>query len=302
MPDPIAQFGDDSKPDTRPIYGYIIRQLTGTQPPICLTGHDGEFSISGIPSRYETTNPQTFSVAAISHGPIRREGNFDKSTFEVNALTRDINGISLYTLTGALPRLAIDIIKVSPAAAEDGTAVWNSETFVVQTGIVSGLSFRGFAVTVECTPEPLFSNHEIPTWRFSRTCNRMLYSPGCAVSKSAFDMAATITAIDIQNRRITVNDSYGADGTHFNWFKHGMVKHNPSGLLLSVRMSENIPTNKTLLTLHQWNPDIQVGDAVVCYPGCNHTFVTCRDKFSNAQNFGGFSEVPNKNPAQHGVK
>jgi hypothetical protein len=32
------------------------------------------------------------------------------------------------------------------------------------------------------------------------------------------------------------------------------------------------------------------------YAGCDHLLATCRDRFSNVANFGGFPWIPQKNP------
>jgi len=301
MPNPEIQFGDDSRPDTRPIYGYIVNQIDTAIPPLFLTGHDGEFDVSAMPANYDADSPQTFTPANIGHGPIRREGNFDKSTFELRALTNDITGVSRYVLTGAIPKIRVDIIKINPGRMADGmNAEWGEDTILVQTGLVSSITFQGFGIMLECVPQPLFSNHEIPRWRFTRTCNHQLFGKGCGLEKNDFKLEATITATDIKNRILTVNASITPPTGATNHWKHGYMAHDPSGLRLPIQQSAN-SGGTTILKLHQWSPDIEVGDTVKLFPGCNNLFSTCRDKFSNAPNFGGFSHVPNKNPSAHGI-
>jgi hypothetical protein len=44
------------------------------------------------------------------------------------------------------------------------------------------------------------------------------------------------------------------------------------------------------------------GDALVAlYPGCDHTRETCKDKFDNLANYGGFPWIPSKNPFANSV-
>lgn len=299
MPNPDVQFGDDSRPNTRPIYGYIVTQLDTDIEPLFLTGHDGEFDVSNMPDSYGAASPQTFIPANVGHGPVRREGNFDKSSFELRALTKDIAGISRYVLCGAIPKIRVDIIKVNPGRMADGlNAKWNDDTILVQTGLVSAITFQGFGLMLECTPEPLFSNHEIPRWRFTRTCNHQLFGKGCKLNKADFKLEANITAVNLQARTVTVDDVVSGAGA--NYWKHGYLEHGPTGLKMTIQQSEN-SSGSTIVKLNQWSPDIEVGHAVKLFPGCNNTFATCRDKFGNAPNFGGFSQVPNKNPSSHGV-
>lgn len=298
--EPNTLFGDDSRPDTRPLYLYAVAQLDiADAPTLYLTGHDQEIDVSGMPGSYGADDPQAFLPAQISHGPIRREGTFDKSTFEITALTRDISGISRYALTGAVPRIRVDIIKVNPGPVIAGEpAEWGTDTLVVQTGLMARFGFSGFGIAVECVPEPLFSDHEIPRWRFSRTCNRQLYAPDCGVVAADFELVTNILAVDPAMRTLTLQGTHPSDTGDF--FRQGVLLHQPTGMRLSV-FSSTLAGADTVVRLHQWSPDFEIGDVAIARAGCRHSLGDCRDKFSNAAAFGGFSEVPNKNPTLHGM-
>ncbi len=300
MPDHNTQFGNDSRPDTRAVYGYVIRQLDISDAPVLfLTSYDGEFEISGLPVSYGGEDPQAFSPANIGHGPIIREGNFDKTTFTIHALTRDISGISRYALTGAVPRIQFDVIKVNPGpVAAAVPALWGQETLLVQSGLMNAFGIQGFGIQVECVPPPLFSNHEVPRWRFSRVCNRQLYGIGCGVDPVPFSLETNVISMNIAQRVITLQGQHPDDTGNF--FRSGVLLHQPTGMRLPIFKSELV-AGDTRLTLHQWNPDFVVSDVVIARAGCRHTFVECNAKFDNAANFGGFSQIPNKNPSAHGV-
>lgn len=300
MPDPNTLVGDDSRPNTRPVYCYIVRQLDiADAPPLFLTQYDGEVEIAGLPAAYGADEPQVFTPASIGHGTISREGSFDKSTFEIRALTQDMAGISRYALTGAVPRIRIDVVKVNPGpvlAAEPAT--WGADTIVVQSGLMNSFGFQGFNVVVECVPPPLFSGNEVPRCRFTRTCNHVLYGPACQADPADFQLATNIVALAPGQKKITLSGVLPADAG--NYFRQGVAIHQPTGMRLSIFKSA-IDAGNTVLTVHQWSPDMAIGDVMVARAGCKHTFANCRDKFSNAHNFGGFSTVPNKNPTVHGI-
>lgn len=301
MPDPNTLVGDDSRPNTRPIYCYIVRQLDIEDvPPLFLTQFDGEVAISGMPAVYGADIPsQIFTPANIGHGPISREGSFDKATFEVRTLTQDMAGISRYAMTGAVPRIQVDIVKVNPGPVLAGAvAEWGQDTIIVQSGLMSSFGFKGYTVAVECVPPPLFSGHEVPRCRFTRTCNHVLYGTACRVNPAAFTLSTNILQVQTKRRRIVIQGTHPADAG--NYFRQGVCLHQPTGMRLSVEKSEIDGTN-TVLKLNQWSPDLAITDVVVVRAGCKHTFADCRDKFSNAHNFGGFSTVPNKNPTLHGI-
>lgn len=293
----MTQFGDDSRSDTRPIYCYIIQQIDlAGSPAIFLTNHADELEIEGLPARYNGDNPQTFAPASITHGPIRREGNFDKSSFNIQALTRDIANVSRYALTGAVPRIQVDVVKVNPGNLVNGsTALWGQDTILTQTGLIATFNFQGFGLSLECVPAPLFSNQEIPRWRFSRICNHQLYGPGCGVNPAGFSYTYAISELYIDAQQIRVIASL-PDG----YFRQGVMTHVASGLRIPV-FQNYASAGVTAFVVGQWVPDMQVGDVVTIRAGCDHLFATCRDKFSNGANFGGFSQIPSKNISSHGL-
>jgi hypothetical protein len=301
MPPPPQSFGDDTQINTRPIYCYAITQMdVADVAPIFLCAHDGEIQIAGMPARYEADEPQVFTPGNISHGPIRRESNFDKSTFEIRALTRDITGLARYAMTGALPRVKVDVIKVNPGPViATEPAIWGDDTLLTQTGLMSSFSFQGFSVQIECVPEPLFSGHEIPRWRFSRTCNRQLYGVDCGVVKTDFIHAGAIIDLSPTQRTVTIAGTHPDETT--NYFRGGVMVHDQTGIRFSIFSSYTDLDGNLVLKLQQWNPDFQTTDTVEAKAGCRHTIEDCRDKFDNGANFGGFSEVPNKNPTIHGI-
>jgi hypothetical protein len=300
MFDPNTTVGADSRVETLPVYGYILRQLDiADQPPLFLTGWDREFEVAGMPGSYDADDPQPFTPARITHGPLRRESTYDKTTFEINVLTGDMAGISRYALTGAMPRIQVDIIKINPGRVISGDAAeWGQDTILVQTGLMTAFSFQGFNVRIECCPEPLLSGHEIPRWRFSRTCNRQLYGTGCNVNPAAFTLVANIVSMAPQQRILGLSSPHGSEAGNF--FRQGVLLHQPTGMRLSVFQSWQ-SAGIQYVELHQWNPDFAFSDVVTVRAGCRHTLGDCRDKFANAANFGGFSEVPNKNPSAHGI-
>lgn len=300
MPDPNTLIGDDSRPNTRPIYCYVVRQLDiADTPPLFLTQYDGEVAIADMPGLYDADDPQIFTPASISHGPITREGSFDKSTFEIRALTQDMTGLSRYALTGAVPRIQVDVIKVNPGPVlADDPAEWGEDTIVVQSGLMNSFGFQGYAVAVECVPPPLFSGHEVPRCRFTRTCNHVLYGPACRVNPVPYQLESNILLMEPQRKRLTLTGVHPDDSG--NYFRQGVALHQTTGMRLSIFQSL-IDGSNTVLKLHQWSPDMEVGDVIVAKAGCKHTFGQCRDKFDNAHNFGGFSTVPNKNPTVHGI-
>ncbi len=128
-----------------------------------------------------------------------------------------------------------------------------------------------------------------------------IYTPMCRAdlgdSRCGIDLAgggwkktATVTSVtDSKTFRISVTEPRAVDG----WFRLGVVEWTSGdndGRLMEVR-SWTQATSEVVLFLGMPG-DIQVGDTLTIYPGCDKKFTTCRDKFDNLENFRGEPYVP----------
>jgi uncharacterized phage protein (TIGR02218 family) len=155
------------------------------------------------------------------------------------------------------------------------------------------LSFRPFGGVFD---------RRFPRVRIQGTCNNTVFDMGCGLVRSAWKFIATVsvpgapgwpfvfglTGLD----RVT-----GSDPTYTeNWFAGGWIEVGgdririrsstlPSGGVFSVQLARDP------------SPFVNVGDAVVLYPGCDGLFGTCTDKFSNRNNFLGHPLMPRANPS-----
>lgn len=128
--------------------------------------------------------------------------------------------------------------------------------------------------------------------RFQKTCRHALYARGCFLDPEDFADAATLD--EINGNVVTVPEAaLEPDG----WYAGGMVKA-PDGTLSYVSVHAG-----TLLTLNRVSSSLAAafavdgpGTAITLYPGCAHNYATCRDKFANDDNYGGFDYIPSKNP------
>lgn len=130
-----------------------------------------------------------------------------------------------------------------------------------------------------------FLRRQIPTITAGRLCPHVLYDLNCRVVKADFKLSTTVTYVN--GRTIRCVAPY-PDG--FATF--GELKHVTSGE--SVTIMEHVTTGTTAveLTLQLPIPGIEVGDAIEICAGCDHSITTCRTKFANVVNFGGFPYLP----------
>jgi hypothetical protein len=128
----------------------------------------------------------------------------------------------------------------------------------------------------------------IPRALVSRTCIWALYSASCGADPAAFAFSTTIDTVvwpvvtvialsDTTDAFYSSGILVGSDGRRYTIAKHDNT--------LDLTIWGNEPAS-----------GLEAGDAVTVYPGCDKQRLTCINKFSNYENFGGFPDLPTKDP------
>lgn len=166
-------------------------------------------------------------------------------------------------------------------------------------GRVSTDKIDGNEVTLEC--ESVFTSLRRPGLRarFQKTCRHALYDGGCKVNRELYAVEALWQVA--QGSLLQVDAAAGyADG----WFTAGMVKA-PDGTLRFIlrHVGSLLTLSRPIETLNEFtdgygnNYGNNYGaSTVVLYPGCDKLLSTCKNKFNNLNNYGGFPWIPTKNP------
>lgn len=165
------------------------------------------------------------------------------------------------------------------------------DPIVFWKGPVTGFNIEGDTckVRIPSILENVFSGN-LPNFFYQQSCNHTLYGPKCGISKAAFTVIATVTAVDGQF--VTVD----SDGYDNNFLKAGIIAvpgFNEKRLIL-----ENI--DDVIKVFFPFSK-LSVGDTVELSVGCDHSKPTCISKFANGRRFGGFPYVPKDNPFQGSV-
>lgn len=127
-----------------------------------------------------------------------------------------------------------------------------------------------------------------PPW--SKTCHKVLYSAGlggCNASLAGMRVDGTLTAVAGK-----VMQAAAWAGKPDGWFERGFVMWATATGTERRAIVSHAGDTLTLLT----PAGATAGTVVSAYPGCDQTALTCRDKFHNIDNFGGFAWLPSKNP------
>lgn len=158
--------------------------------------------------------------------------------------------------------------------------------------------------------------------KYQRQCRHVLYQVGCRLDREDWHIAVEVTAVEgrlatlryltwgpqvptetveVEGEEVEVLDLPG------NWFLGGMlVIDGITRVILaqapySPETGEEDPAD-VVVTLSRPLADLQEAVSaetppeVRIYPGCDRTHATCRDRFANHLNYGGFDYIPIKGP------
>lgn len=132
----------------------------------------------------------------------------------------------------------------------------------------------------------------LPVLSVGRGCGHVLYNADCRADRATFTVSTTVAAVDGRSVRCDV----AMDDT---WARGGELVHTASGEPMSIfehTQTVDLSGQHANLTLQAPIYGMQVGDAVEVTAGCRHDISTCRNRFDNVPNFGGFPQLPTVNP------
>jgi hypothetical protein len=128
----------------------------------------------------------------------------------------------------------------------------------------------------------------VPRALVGRSCWWAVYSASCGANPAAHVFSTTIASIawpivtvaalaDETDAFYTAGVLVGADGRRYTIAKHDNA--------LDLTLWGNEPAS-----------GLEPGDAIDVFPGCDKQRATCIAKFDNLVNFGGFPDLPTKDP------
>ena len=160
-----------------------------------------------------------------------------------------------------------------------------SEAVVVWKGRIVDTEATGETITITC--ESVFTSLRRLGLRerFETICRLRLYGERCKANQPSYRVDAEISHHD----NYTVLSMMGIGGHENGWFTGGVLEY--AGLRRFIIRHE-----ADVVVLSRRFFSIVAGVEVALYPGCDKSLDTCRNKFDNVDNFGGFPWIPNKDP------
>lgn len=155
--------------------------------------------------------------------------------------------------------------------------------FVLFEGYVTSIAFSGRTCDIDMNPFNEQFSREIPRYKYHGLCNHVLYDSFCQVNPNSFKQSGIVNGVD--GNDISIGGFTGSA------FTAGYVQ-NAAGN--DYRMII-IHSSDTFTLLLPFRENI-LGATVTAFQGCDHSVQTCKTKFNNVANFGGFPLVPGTNP------
>lgn len=134
---------------------------------------------------------------------------------------------------------------------------------------------------------------------YSPGCRFKLGDERCKIDLSALEVSGSVTGLAIptcpnsSERRVFADSSRTEVNGFFDFGEVTWVTGDNAGLSVEVKSN----TDGTFIL---WKPlpnPIQLGDQYTMRPGCDLSAETCKTKFNNFDNFGGFPHVPGEDKA-----
>lgn len=237
------------------------------------TSHDEAFN-------YQS---ETYQPASLTRGSVSYDSKLEVSTINVSAAFNEDPLIDFIAQNPIEP-IWLEILRVHKDRPAEASVV-----FIGQAKMV-GIS--GQEATLQGVGFEFFLKQRIPILRFQPKCNYFIYDDlvdgsGCGVDQTGFKLSTTVDTITSDGLTITNSDfALEADG----FYKYGWIEFQNERRMITSHVGSTIEIRYRIF-------DLEAGSSIDAYPGCDGAVETCRDKFSNVDQFGGFPYIPVDNPA-----
>ena len=228
-----------------------------------------------VPITYDSN---LYSPVAISRSSVNYNAKLDITTLKISA--------------PSLQDPVVDYLSVNPVEI-----LWISvmklhrdqdpfEADVVFIGQIKEVSFKGIQGSINCVGFEHFLKSTIPVDRYQKNCNHIVFDDGCKLVAADY-LLSVVVGVSTNGIILTATE-FGAAGD--GYYIGGKVNAGPESRTIVNHVGNEITLMYKML-------DLESGDLVEVYPGCDGRGVTCRDKYNNILNFFAMEFIPVENPA-----
>lgn len=239
-------------------------------------------------SYYLTSYAESFSLNGQNYVPVAIQRKDVKiSTQEEDGLALEITLpykhplVQEYAYSFAPPDLSLNLYRVhlNSTFATDQALFW--------VGRVTSFSVSGqLAKLLVPTIFSYLMNGNTPTPRFQRPCNHRLYDSRCKIDPATHQTIVSVASVSDDVVQVS-SQPFGPT----ELVSGEIIRQTTGEARMIIRQAG------TSLTMSYPFSNIEIGDLVRIRKGCDHALGgDCVNRFDNAENFGGFSIVPPRNP------
>ena len=168
----------------------------------------------------------------------------------------------------------------------------NLDFIEVFNGTVLSVSITDHIATAEVEASTHIFRNKLPRLVYQARCNFMVFDDDCGADLDTYKVPAIVTVEDPATFLTsatfgTYPMGYLNDG-HIQFLNDYRLIVSHVGNSISIQ----VPFDSRLVT----------GGSIEAWPGCDKSWETCRDKFSNLDKFTGFPYIPSSNPVIWGFK
>lgn len=222
-------------------------------------------------------------VAGLERG-VLKVGTQEESSLALDiTLPYDHPIVAEYAYKTSPPRLDFTLYRVHLSDLANEVVMWK--------GKVTSFSVEGRKAKFRVPSQFSYILQGVtPQPRFQAPCNHLLYDERCGLNRSANQHTTTVVSISgnvVQLASHPYADNECAAG------EMSFSTGNESRMIMS-----HVGTS---FTVSYPFSGLSIGSFVTISRGCDHSFATCKSKFSNGINFGGVPLVPDRNPFISGI-
>ena len=218
-------------------------------------------------------------------GLIKRSGfNIDKS-FKAISLTitaRLSSPLQEYIANTPIEPVRLTIYRVFVDDLTDYAIIFK--------GVVKKLTIKNQMISANCETLSDIFRQKLPKTLYQGFCNNVLFDSVCGLTEATYkaDAVIVISGSDLTSATFATfaNDYFMGGYVIFEGDCRLITAHSAATITLQVPFDSRLTT----------------GDTVSSYPGCNKNPDTCKNKFTNFDNFVGFPYIPSKNPCLYGIR
>lgn len=232
----------------------------------------------------------------------KARGGFKGSATELGAVLGDVGNMEIGGFTGELGISVADLFggqfdgaTVVVQLIPWGDYVNTEDVLTIGGGTIGKTEQNETGFRMEALSLSAYLKQRALLSTFTPSCRFALGDSRCTVDVSALEVSGSVTALtDSDNPTgATVRRHFfdSARTEEDNYFDEGLITFTSGA---NAGQTSKVKTfGATEVTL--WEPLVYViaaGDAYTMTPGCDKLTQTCKDKFDNFVNFGGFPTIP----------